>query len=227
MKAVSFHSCVVSFLARVHLAGMWLSTWQSPAALAAHLLWQASDWNNQISTFSAVTQNNFNPSLLFNYLRLISIPGTWWYSFSVSKRIFTSSLFIGLATLYLCVFIVLSEILLCEISSAIIISGECLSSASGRLQHFHVFLRINVCPAFEKPSAQGMLFVYSVLYLSLSRPSGMPYILHIEVQTSAKKYGRGLRAGCLSKMLLPSLSAWVLPCFSAQQNNTLKAKECF
>lgn len=99
--------CGVSLLGRVRVAVTWLSSWQTPAALAAHLLWQASDWNHQISAFPAVTQNNFSSTLLFNYLRLISIPGTWWYSFSVSKHIFTSSLFIGLATLYLCVFIVL------------------------------------------------------------------------------------------------------------------------
>lgn len=93
-----------------------------------------SQWmNHHISAFPAVTQNNFNLTLPFNYLRLISIPSTWWYSFSVFKCIFTSSLFIVLATLYLHVFTVLLEILLCKIS-AIIITGECFSSMSGRLQ---------------------------------------------------------------------------------------------
>lgn len=134
---------------------MWVSSWQSAAALAAHLLWQATDCNHQISAFPAVTQNNFNSTLLFNYLKLISIPGTWWYSFCVSKHIFMSSLFIVLATLYLCTFAVLFQILLCEISSAIIISGECLSLAFGKVQHFHVSLRINACPAFDKPTAGG------------------------------------------------------------------------
>lgn len=134
---------------------MWVYSWQSAAALAAHLLWQATDCNHQISAFSAVTQNNFNSTLLFNYLKLISIPGTWWDSFYVSKHIFMFSLYIVLATLYLCAFAVLFQILLCEISSAIIISGECLSLAFGRLQHFHVSLRINACPAFDKPAVGG------------------------------------------------------------------------
>lgn len=161
-KAVSFQHCGVSLPARVHVTTTWLSSWQSSAALAAHLPWEAMDWTHHISAFPAVTQNHFNPALLFNYLRLISIPRTWWYSFSVSKCIFTSSLFIGLATLYLCVFIVLFEILLCEISSAIISTGECLNFASGGLQHFHVFLRINVCPAFDKPCGWwGLLYIES------------------------------------------------------------------
>lgn len=152
-KAVSFQPRGVFLLACVCVAVMWLSSWQSAAALAARLLWQATDCNHQISAFPAVTQNNFNSTLLFNYLELIPIPGAWWYSFYVSKHIFMSSLFIVLATLYLCAFTVLLEILLCEISSAVIISGECLSLAFGRLQHFHVLLRINVCPASDKPTA--------------------------------------------------------------------------
>lgn len=165
-KTVSFQRCGVSLLAHVRVAAMWLSSWQCPAALAANFLWQASDWNHQISAFPAVTQNNFKPTLLFNYLRLISVPGTWWYSFSVSKHIFTSSLFVVLATLYLCAFTVLFEILLCDISSAIIMSGECLSLASGTLQHFCVFLRINACPTFDKPSGcWGMLYMYVVFVL--------------------------------------------------------------
>lgn len=134
---------------------MWVSIWQSAAALAAHLLWQATDCNHQISAFPAVTQNNFNSTLLFNYLKLISIPGTWWYSFYVPKHIFVSSLFIALATLYLCASAVLFQILLCEFSSAIIISGKCLRLAYGRLLNFHVSLRINACPAFAKPMTRG------------------------------------------------------------------------
>lgn len=165
--------------------------------------------NHQISVFPAVTQNNFNPALPFNYLRLISIPSTWWYSFSVSKYIFTSSLFIVLATLYLCVFTVLLEVLLCKISFAIISSCQCLSSVSDRLQSFGVFLRTDVCPAFGKPTGCGQCCTCFVCCVcSEADLQEHPAVLREEVETSAKKRGRGQWAGASIANVTSLIISW-------------------
>lgn len=186
-----YESCILSTLWVFFACSCWYSN-SVTIQLAVCWLLTSCDKPAIESAFSAVTQNNFNPTLPFNYLRLISIPSIWWYSFSVSKCIFTSSLFIILATLYLCVFTVFLEVLLCKISSVVIGSGLCLSSVSDRFQNFGVFLRTNVCPAFGKPIGCGQCCTCFVCCIcSEADLQEHPAVLCEEVEISAKKRGRG------------------------------------
>lgn len=225
MKAASFQPCGFSLPAHVGIATVWPSSWQSAGCSPSVTSQQL---NHQISAFPAVTQNNLNPTLPFNYLSLIPIPSTWWYSFSVSKCIFTSSLFIILATLYLCVFTVLLEFLLCKISSAVMGSGQCLSSVSDRLQNFGVFLRTNVCPAFGKPIGCGQCYTCFVCCIcSEADLQEHPAVLCEEVETSTKKRERG-RWARASIANVPSLIiSWSFTLLSCSTDRHCVCREMF